>query len=71
MKRQLPLFLALITLLMSSPLFAADNDSKMNIEKVIASCEEQYTAETYPNEEERAKLIEQCIEDNTAGQAAE
>ena len=68
MKFNLPLFLALIILAVSSPVFAADAD-KMNIEKVIAACEEQYTAATYPNEEERAQLIEQCIEENSASKS--
>jgi hypothetical protein len=28
-------------------------------------CEEQYTPETYPDDEERNRLIEQCINDNS------
>jgi hypothetical protein len=72
MKLYQPLFLALLTLAVSCPVLASESQSdsgKMNIELVIATCEEQYTAEMYPDAEERSKLIDQCIEDNSAGQS--
>lgn len=53
-------------------LFAAEQDesgaSKMNIEKVVDMCEGQYNESVYPDPEERNKLIDQCIEENSAGQ---
>lgn len=72
MKQFLFLCITTLALTISSPVFSADENkdemddpSKMTIEKVIASCESQYTAETYPDTEERNKLIDQCIEENS------
>lgn len=45
---------------------AEKQDGKMEIEKVIESCEKMYTAETYPDDQERQNYIEQCIDENAA-----
>jgi len=71
MKQFFYMCMAVLALAVSSPVFSADenkdaDDSKMTIEKVIASCESQYTADMYPDPEERSKLIDQCVEENSA-----
>ena len=38
------------------------------IEKVITMCEEQYNENVYPDVEERNKLVDQCIEENSSSQ---
>jgi hypothetical protein len=69
MKTKLLLCLAALTLMASNALYAADeNDEKSEsaeLGAVITMCEEQYTPETYPDDEERNRLIEQCINDNS------
>jgi hypothetical protein len=68
MKTKLLLCLAAFTLVASNALFAADEEEKLDsveLGAVIAMCEEQYTPEIYPDDEERNRLIEQCISDNT------
>ena len=53
-------------------LLAAEQDDsgagKMNIEKVVEMCEDQYNESVYPDADERNKLIDQCIEENSTGQ---
>ena len=71
MKQILPWCLAISFLAICNPALSAEDSGKaeaekMTIESIIASCEEQYTVETYPDAEERNKLIDQCIEDNSA-----
>ena len=49
--------------------FASDTekqDGKMEIEKIIENCEKMYTAETYPDDQERQNYIEQCIDENSS-----
>jgi len=74
MKQFFFLCMAALALTISNPVFSADENkddmadsSKMTIEKVIESCESQYTSEAYPDTEERNKLVDQCVEENSAG----
>lgn len=41
---------------------------QLSIEKIIADCEKQYNEQIYPDSDERSKLIDQCIDDNSASQ---
>jgi hypothetical protein len=71
MKSVLSCCLALVLLAMYSPAFSAEDteaseSAKLSIESIIASCEQEYTVEGYPDEEERNKMIEQCIEKSTS-----
>ena len=72
MKYYLSLCTALLMLALSTSLFAAEEGSseKMTEEAAITTCEGKYTAETYPDEDERNKLIDQCVTDNTAAKAS-
>jgi hypothetical protein len=69
MKTKLLLCLSVLFLVATTTVFAADeNDTEAQAsdsDTVIAMCESQYTAETYPDEEERNKLIDQCITENS------
>lgn len=48
-----------------------DGDSgKMSIEMIVENCEKQYNEENYPDPDERNKLIDQCIDENSASQPA-
>ena len=63
--------LALLLLAIYSPAFSAEDaeasdSGKTSVEAVIASCEQEYTVEAYPDEEERNKMIESCIEKSTS-----
>jgi hypothetical protein len=73
MKTKLLLCLAALFLVATTNVFAADeNDAEARAndsESVVAMCENQYTAETYPDEEERDKLIDQCISENSPAPA--
>jgi hypothetical protein len=40
-------------------------NSEVDIEEVIAMCEEKYTVEEYADEEERNSAINQCIEESS------
>ena len=45
--------------------FAQDQEQEqesIDVDKVIAMCEDQYSTETYSNENERNRLIDECIE---------
>lgn len=78
MKRFLFLCMTTLALVISYPVFSADEDqntdqatdqatddsSKMSIENIIAACEAQYTAEMYPDTEERNKIIDQCVDES-------
>lgn len=72
MKQFFFLCMATLALIISNPVFSADENkdmddsSKMTIDQIITSCESQYTAEAYPDTNERDKLIDQCVEDNSA-----
>jgi len=53
-------------LVKATPVFSAEDDNdKMKIEKVIVACEEKYTEDKYPDADERNKLIDKCIEENS------
>jgi len=72
MKQFFFLCMTALALSVSSPVFSADenkeadDESKMTVEKIIASCESQYTADLYPDTEERNKLVDQCVEESSA-----
>ena len=69
------LMFAMLVSMFSLPVWSAEEgegDSKsMQIEKIIADCENQYKEEEVPDPEERNRLIDQCIDEQTAtkGQA--
>ena len=43
--------------------YAQDQDQQdVDVDQVIAKCEEQNTAESNPDENERNRLIDECIE---------
>lgn len=58
-------FIALIMLGAGAVYSADEETSKMDIEKIIQLCEEQYAEDKYPDVDERNKLIDQCIDENT------
>lgn len=72
MKQFFFLSMTFIALSISSPVFSADENKEMDdassmaIENIIASCEKQYTADMYPDTDERNNLIDQCIEDKSS-----
>ncbi|WP_455199261.1 hypothetical protein [Kaarinaea lacus] len=72
MKQFFLLCMTLIALSASSAVFSAEDSKDMDessnqaMDKLIAACEKQYTADSYPNVEERENLIEQCIDDKAA-----
>jgi hypothetical protein len=41
---------------------AQEEEQDIDVDKVIAMCEDQFTMETYPDENERNRLIDECIE---------
>lgn len=41
---------------------AQEEEQNIDVDKVIAMCEDQYTMESYPDENERNRLIDECIE---------
>jgi hypothetical protein len=46
-----------------SAAFAQDQEQEgVDVDKVIAMCEEQFSVETYSDENERNRLIDECIE---------
>lgn len=70
MKTTLLFCLSAFLLLATTTLFAADEKADASdSDAVITMCENQYTAETYPDEEERNKLIDQCISENSPAPA--
>ena len=74
MKSYLPLSLAILLLAAnSSALMAeekAEGGSKMSIEAVVENCEKQYSEDKYPDPDERNKMIDQCIDENSGSQPA-
>jgi len=40
----------------------AQEEQAIDVDQVIAMCEEQFSAETYTDENERNRLIDECIE---------
>ncbi|WP_455374801.1 hypothetical protein [Kaarinaea lacus] len=75
MKSYLPWSLAVLLFVASGSTLMAEekaegDSSKMNIEMVVENCEKQYNEENYPDPDERNKLIDQCIDENSASQPA-
>jgi len=70
MKTKMYFLLSAIFILTSTPVFSADDDSdKMKIEKIISTCEDQYPEDKYPDADERNKLVDKCIEENSPSSA--
>ena len=72
MKTKLLFCLSALLLLINSSVFAAEEEGDMkasDAEAVVTQCENQYTADAYPNEAERDKLIDQCIAENSPAPA--
>lgn len=75
MKSYLSWALVLLFILLSNTTLMAEENTggesgQLSVEKIVEDCEKQYTEETYPDPDERNKLIDQCIDDNTGGQPA-
>lgn len=50
--------------------FAEEEEQAVDVDKVIAMCEDQFTTESYPDENDRNRLIDECIENQlNAGKA--
>ena len=70
MKTKISFLLSALFILVSTPVFSADDDSdKMKIEKIISACEDQYPEDKYPDADERNKLVDKCIEENSPSSA--
>lgn len=73
MKTKLLLCLSALLLVATTTLFAADENNAdatpADSDAVVTKCENQYSAETYPDEEERNKMIDQCIGENSPASA--
>lgn len=73
MKTKVFLCMTALLLLSTTTLFAADEDNAKaddsDSDAVITMCENQYTMEIYPDDEERNKLIDQCITENSPASA--
>ncbi|MGD8591437.1 MAG: hypothetical protein PVF82_01315 [Gammaproteobacteria bacterium] len=51
------------SLLLGSAFAQDDQDQEgVDVDKVIAMCEEQFSVESYSDENERNRLIDECIE---------
>lgn len=70
MKKSMLILFALVVSVTSLPVWSAeeaDGDSKsMQIEKIIEACENQFKEEDITDPEERNRLIDQCIDEQTA-----
>lgn len=65
MKNWFMVLLASAVLLFTAVAFAADEESSeqdAKYNKVAAACESQFTADMYPDDEERNAKIDACIE---------
>ncbi len=62
MKKLLVASAVLFGSLLLSVAFAQDEQQAVDVDQVIAKCEEQFSAETYTDENERNRLIDECIE---------
>lgn len=62
MKKLLVASAVLFGSLLLSVAFAQDEQQAVDVDQVIAMCEEQFSAETYTDENERNRLIDECIE---------
>jgi len=78
MKSYLPWSLAVVLFFANgSALFAAEKSEgdagQMSIEKVVEECEGKFSEDKYPDADERNKMIDKCIDENSAsaGKAAE
>jgi len=59
---------ALLLSIFCATLIAAEEDeenklSALTTDEIATSCEKQYSAETYPNDEERMALVDQCMDE--------
>ena len=54
-------------LLIFGAAFAADEQKEVDIDEVIAKCEDKYTSEAVADENERNKLIDECVEKEMKG----
>ena len=61
MKKFLVASAVLVGSLLISVAFAQEEQA-IDVDQVIAMCEEQFSAETYADENERNRLIDECIE---------
>ena len=71
MKQNLSWCLIALFLFANGSLIAAEEQAegdqgKMSVEKIIEDCEKQYNEQNYPDADERNRLVDQCIDDNTA-----
>jgi hypothetical protein len=41
---------------------AQEQEQTIDVDQVIAQCEEQFSPENYPDENERNRVIDECIE---------
>lgn len=62
--------LVALLVVFNTPVFSANESAAVEAEQktseqIIEMCEEQYPADSNPNEEERYGLIDQCIETNS------
>lgn len=48
---------------------SGDSGGKMGIEEVVENCEKQFNEQKYPDEDERNKLIDQCIDEHPISKA--
>ncbi len=74
MKSYLPWLLVVLLFVAGSSVLMAEEKSegasgKMSIEAVVESCEQQFDAQKYPDEDERNKLIDQCIDEHPVSKA--
>ena len=71
MKKWFITFLSTAVLLFAAIAFAADEDSSdkdAKYNQVATACESQFTADQYPDEEERNAKIDACIEEGMQNQ---
>jgi hypothetical protein len=50
--------------LLSSVSFAQEEEQAIDVDQVVAQCEDKFSTETYTDENERNRLIDECIENN-------
>lgn len=58
---------AALLLFFSNALIAAEQqeETTMNIEAIVTQCEEQFTTEAYPDDSERYKLVDKCVDEKS------
>jgi hypothetical protein len=70
-KKILAASIVLVGSVLLSVAFAQDQEQEeVDVDRVIAMCEDQFNVESYSDENERNRLIDECIEDQlNAGKA--